>query len=375
MKKIISLSILAMLLFLGCSNGMLEHQIADDATSRNAVAVWTPGVYYAEGNVVSYNGTLYTCRQAHTALNGWEPANVPALWLPGGAAPSTPEPEVPETPEVPENPVLPPTTDAPVVEVEGLPRHILTGYWHNFQNGAKVLRISEVPEAYNIICVSFGESTTVPGEVVFNLDSSLGFSEAQFIEDIATVKKRGQHVILSVGGETGNVLINSDAAADKFASSITALMNKYGFEGVDIDLEHGINSTYIAKALRKIPAGSIITMAPQTLDMQNPANEYFKLALAIKDILTVCNMQYYNSGSMLGYDGKVYSQGGEDFLVALATIQLENGLRPDQVGIGLPASTKGAGSGYVSPQTVVNALDTLAYGNKHGSYVPPRTYP
>ena len=41
-------------------------------------------------------------------------------------------------------------------------------------------------------------------------------------------------------------------------------------------------------------------------------------------------------------------------------IQLENGLRPDQVGIGLPASTKGAGSGYVSPQTVVNALDTLA---------------
>ena len=375
MKKIISLSILAMLLFLGCSNGMLENQIADDATSRNAVAVWTPGVYYAEGNVVSYNGTLYTCRQAHTALNGWEPANVPALWLPGGAAPSTPEPEVPETPEVPENPVLPPTTDAPVVEVEGLPRHILTGYWHNFQNGAKVLRISEVPEAYNIICVSFGESTTVPGEVVFNLDSSLGFSEAQFIEDIATVKKRGQHVILSVGGETGNVLINSDAAADKFASSITALMKKYGFEGVDIDLEHGINATYIEKALRKLPAGSIITMAPQTLDMQNPANEYFKLALAIKDILTVCNMQYYNSGSMLGYDGKVYSQGGEDFLVALATIQLENGLRPDQVGIGLPASTRGAGSGYVSPQTVVNALDTLAYGNRHGSYVPPKRYP
>ena len=48
-------------------------------------------------------------------------------------------------------------------------------------------------------------------------------------------------------------------------------------------------------------------------------------------------MQYYNSGSMLGCDGKVYSQGSVDFLTALACIQLENGLRPDQVSLGLPA--------------------------------------
>ncbi len=45
---------------------------------------------------------------------------------------------------------------------------------------------------------------------------------------------------------------------------------------------------------------------------------------------------------MLGADGKVYSQGSADFLAALASIQLEeNGLRPDQTGIGVPASVKG----------------------------------
>ena len=274
-----------------------------------------------------------------------------------------------------DEPVDTPVIGGDPIEVQGLPTYVLTGYWQNFNNGAKVLRISDVPAAYDIICVSFGESTSVPGEVVFNLDSSLGFSKAQFIADIRTAKARGQHVILSVGGETGNVLINSDAAAAKFASSITALMNEYGFEGVDIDLEHGINSTYIAKALRGIPAGSIITFAPQTLDMQSTGMEYFKLALEVKDILTINNMQYYNSGSMLGYDGKVYSQGNENFLTALATIQLENGLRPDQCGLGLPASTRGAGSGYVDPQIIINAMDTLVTGAKHGSYVPPHKYP
>lgn len=55
--------------------------------------------------------------------------------------------------------------------------------------------------------------------------------------------------------------------------------------------------------------------------------------------------QYYNSGTMLGCDGRVYAQGTVDFLTALACIQLENGLRPDQVALGLPASTRAAGGG------------------------------
>ena len=282
---------------------------------------------------------------------------------------------IPDDPTEPEEPYIPPEIGNGVIEVEGLPTYILTGYWQNFNNGAKAVRIKDVPEAYNIIVVSFGESTGTPGEVVFNLDTSLGFTKSQFISDIAIAKARGQHVIISVGGETGNVIINSDASAAKFASCITSLMNEYGFEGVDIDLEHGLNAKYVEKALRAIPKGSIITMAPQTLDMQNTSTEYFKLALAIKDILTVVNTQYYNSGSMIGYDNNVYGQGSENFLTALAAIPLEYGLRADQVGLGLPSSTRGAGSGYVDPQIIINALDTLVHGARHGSYMPPHTYP
>jgi chitinase len=189
------------------------------------------------------------------------------------------------------------------------------------------------------------------------------------------VKARGQHVIISVGGQNGAISVNSSTSAANFATSINALISKYGFEGVDIDLENGVSATYLAQALRKVKGGSIITMAPQTIDMQNVNTEYFKLALSIKDILTICNMQYYNSGSMLGYDGRVYSQGGVDFLTALAAIQLENGLRPDQVGLGLPASPSGAGSGYVSPSVVNQALDILARGATGGTFHPPRAYP
>ncbi len=62
---------------------------------------------------------------------------------------------------------------------------------------------------------------------------------------------------------------------------------------------------------------------------------------------------------MNGCNGQVYSQGSVDFITAQACIMLQNGLRPDQVGLGLPASSRGAGSGYVSPTIVNNALDCL----------------
>jgi chitinase len=157
-------------------------------------------------------------------------------------------------------------------------------------------------------------------------------------------------------------------------------MTTYGFDGVDIDLENGLNPTYMAAALRSLRAragaGLIITMAPQTIDMQSTGSSYFALALSIKDILTVVHTQFYNSGSMLGCDnGQAYGPGTVNFLTALACIQLQNGLRPDQVALGLPASTRAAGGGYVAPGVVTAALDCLARGTTCGTFRPPATYP
>jgi hypothetical protein len=46
---------------------------------------WQAGVAYNIGDVVTYDGKTYECRQAHTAQVGWEPPKVLALWLPVGA--------------------------------------------------------------------------------------------------------------------------------------------------------------------------------------------------------------------------------------------------------------------------------------------------
>lgn len=44
------------------------------------VQAWAAYVAYKNGDIVSYNGSNYVCRQAHTSLPGWEPTNVAALW-------------------------------------------------------------------------------------------------------------------------------------------------------------------------------------------------------------------------------------------------------------------------------------------------------
>ncbi|UUU40276.1 chitinase [Streptomyces sp. NBC_00162] len=262
-----------------------------------------------------------------------------------------------------------------------VPKHALTGYWQNFNNGATVQKISDVSSQYDIIAVSFADATTTPGAITFNLDSAGlgGYTVAQFKSDIAAKKAAGKSVILSIGGEKGTISVNDSTSATNLANSAYALMQEYGFSGIDIDLENGLNPTYMTQALRALSAkaGSslVITMAPQTIDMQSTQGGYFKTALNIKDILTVVNMQYYNSGSMNGCDGNVYSQGSVDFLTALACIQLEGGLDPSQVGIGVPASPSGAGSGYVSPTVVNNALDCLTRGTSCGSFKPSKTYP
>ncbi|MEU3244555.1 glycoside hydrolase family 18 protein [Streptomyces sp. NPDC006875] len=263
----------------------------------------------------------------------------------------------------------------------GLPKHAVTGYWQNFNNGATVQKISAVQSQYDIIAVAFADATGSPGAVTFNLDSAGlgGYTVDQFKADIKAKQAAGKKVVISIGGQNGTVSINDSTSAANFANSVYSLMQTYGFDGVDIDLENGLNATYMTQALRSLSskAGSslIITMAPQTIDMQSTSNSYFQTALNIKDILTVVNMQYYNSGSMLGCDGRVYSQGSVDFLTALACIQLEGGLAPSQVGLGLPASTSGAGSGYVSPTVVNNALDCLTKTTNCGSFRPSRTYP
>ncbi|MFE4972775.1 chitinase [Kitasatospora sp. NPDC056651] len=359
-------------------------------------STWTPG-----GNSWSQLSTSFTTGPNTTSvtvyLHGWygQPAFLAddvSLLGPGGPQPSpsptatvtaSPSPTDPGSPS-PTDPGTGSPTPTSTGKPPNLPKHILTGYWQNFDNGATVQRISDVPAAYDIIAVSFADATATRGGLSFTLDPALstrlgGYTDAQFKADIAAKRAAGKRVVLSIGGQNGTVWVGDSASAATFTSTAWALMQSYGFDGIDIDLENGISSTYMGQALHALAAkagsGFILTMAPQTIDMQSTGMEYFKLALNVKDILTIVNMQYYNSGAMNGCDGNVYSQGTENFLTGLACIQLKGGLRPDQVGLGVPASTSAAGGGYLAAGTVNNALDCLASGTNCGSYKPDTTWP
>ncbi|MET7950099.1 glycoside hydrolase family 76 protein [Micromonospora sp. NPDC005324] len=50
-------------------------------TPPPGAAAWAPGVSYVAGGIATYAGIRYQCRQPHTSVVGWDPPNVPALWL------------------------------------------------------------------------------------------------------------------------------------------------------------------------------------------------------------------------------------------------------------------------------------------------------
>ena len=62
-------------------------KVTENLTDADAVAVadlFLPleaGVDYAVGDRRRFSDALYKCAQAHTSQTGWEPPNVPALWV------------------------------------------------------------------------------------------------------------------------------------------------------------------------------------------------------------------------------------------------------------------------------------------------------
>ena len=62
-------------------------KVVGNLTDADAVAVadlflpWAAGVDYAVGDRRRFIDSLYKCAQAHTSQTGWEPPNVPALWV------------------------------------------------------------------------------------------------------------------------------------------------------------------------------------------------------------------------------------------------------------------------------------------------------
>lgn len=279
---------------------------------------------------------------------------------------------------------------------------LLVGYWHNFINGAGVIRLSEVSNSWDVINVSFGE--TFGDKAVVELHPV--YDEVEFIKDIKNLQLKGKKVVLSLGGAEGAIKISTEADRQKFMTSVVGLIEKYGFDGIDIDLEGGsgmilqsgdtdfrnpttpqiVNFIKSIKELdKKYGSDFIISMAPELSYVQggiiayaNNWGAYLPLIHGVRDQLDYLQVQHYNSGGNLCLDGNTYKEGTADFHVSMIDMLLKGfpiggnknnmfpPLRQNQIVIGVPSSTPSAGSGYTAPAEMKKALDYLIKGQSFG---------
>ncbi|WP_216207672.1 chitinase [Amycolatopsis aidingensis] len=311
-------------------------------------------------------------------------------------------------------PVTATTTGCPDT---GLPRHALIGYLHaSFANGSGYLRMADVPDSWDIINLAFGEPTSVTsGDIRFDrcpvAECPNVESEAEFISAIRAKQAQGKKVLLSIGGQNGQVQLTTAAARDRFVSSVSAIIDRYGLDGLDVDFEG--HSLYLERgdtdfrnpttpvivnlisALRTLTdrygEDFVLTMAPETFFVQvgyqfyggagagdNRTGSYLPVIHALRDELTVLHVQDYNSGPVMGLDNQYHNMGDATFHIAMTDMVKAGfavadtghtfpGLRADQIGFGLPAAVS-AGNGYTPPAQVHQALNCLTRGQSCAGY-------
>ncbi|RMN19795.1 hypothetical protein ALQ63_01492 [Serratia plymuthica] len=264
-------------------------------------------------------------------------------------------------------------------------KNILMGFWHNwapeqgqgYQGGMFAeMALTDIPVEYNVVAVAFMKGSGIPTFKPYR------YSDAEFRQQINVLNAQGRAVLISLGGADAHIELYA-GQEDMLAYELIRLVETYGFDGLDIDLEQSAitfadNRTVIPAALRMVKQHYaqegkhfIISMAPEFPYLRD-SGSYLAYLKALEDIYDFIAPQYYNQGG----DGvwvdelnQLVKQNDdamkEDFLYYL-TDSLVHGTRgftaipADKFIIGLPANIDGAANGYViHPQDAINALERL----------------
>ncbi|MEW5562017.1 glycosyl hydrolase family 18 protein [Enterobacter asburiae] len=260
-------------------------------------------------------------------------------------------------------------------------KKVLVGFWHNwasksdgYQRGTSAeLPLSAVPEAYNVVTVAFMTGDGIPTFKPYNM------SDEQFRSEVATLNAQNRAVILSLGGADAHIELKQ-GDAQKFADEIIRLVEKYGFDGLDIDLEGGAisagaNITEIPAALKMVKQQYphfIISMAPEFPYLQAGRTGYVQLIKSLEGYYDFISPQFYNQGGDgvsvegIGWLAQNNQQKKGDFLFYL-TDSIIHGTRgyiqipADKFAIGLPSNPDAAATGYVNNEADVGTtLQRLA---------------
>jgi len=298
-----------------------------------------------------------------------------------------------------------------------LPGKLLIGYWHNWTGWPATLSLTEVSADYDVVIVAFATPTVPSGSTMqFVPDPGIYPTSSEFIADVQTLQAEGKVVLISIGGAADPIIVDDSASAAEFVTSMSGILDLYGFDGVDVDLEGGSLAldagdvdyryptspriVYFIEALSTLMAmypDHVLSAAPETAYVQGGYQSYgsiwgayLPVIHALRERWSYIHVQHYNTGSMFGRDGNIYEPATADFHVAMADMLLAGftvdywgsaipfpPLRQDQVAVGLPAGPQ-AGDGYTPPNVVHQALDYLISGSPFGGQymlADPEGYP
>ena len=380
--------------------------VGGDTAVRNGVSYkanwWTQGQDPATNNGGSGTGQPWT--KVTSCSTTPTPPSPPPAPTPPSPPPAPTPPSPPPAPTPPSPPPAPTPPSPPPAPTPPSSGHKLIGYWHDFTNpSGNTYPISQVTNDWDVIIVAFADNAG-NGNISFTVDPNAG-TDAQFIADVAAKRKAGKKVVLSVGGQDGSISLDNATMVTNFVNSAYALMQKYGFDGIDLDLETGVSQgaaiqTNLVTAMQQLKAkvgpSFYLSMAPEHPYVQGGYiaygsiwGAYLPIIDALRNDLTEIHVQYYNNGGFT-YDNasnQSVSEGTVDGLVAGSLMLIEgfsvaygtgwhfNGLRPDQVAIGVPSGPSSANSGFVTSAVISNTLNCLTRLTGCNTIKPSKAYP
>lgn len=225
--------------------------------------------------------------------------------------------------------------------------HELIGYWVGYSR-SKTIPLRDVSPQWDVVIVAF--APPVKGSTsLLHFQTPFGYTKAQFKSDIAYLQHKGKKVLISLGGGGQVVTLNTAEDLHQFVSSVSTIVQEYGFNGVDLDLETPslilnpgdtnfrkpttpsvVNLITAMRELRRhfgpkfmiaeVPEGTQVPAGFQTYAGQ--FGSFLPVIYGTRNILSFVDVQNYNTPPLEGLDENYYMPRTADYYVAMTELLL-----------------------------------------------------
>lgn len=280
-------------------------------------------------------------------------------------------------------PAAPAHVASPLLNTRRANGHKLIGYWVGY-SAATALPLRDVSPQWDVIIVAFAPPAKgSTSRIVFRTPG--GYTKEQFKADIAYLKSRGKPVLISLGGGGRVVTLNTAQDLHDFVTSVSGIIQDYGFDGIDLDFEtpslilnpgdtdfhHPTTPSVVnlIAAMRQLRRrfGPKFMLAEVPEGPQVPAGlevyagqfgSFLPVIYGTRDILSFVDVQDYNTPPLEGLDGNYYLPETADYYVAMTEMLLHGfAVEGNPKLIFPPLPPQKVAVGFLVGRSPVNAIE------------------